>query len=181
MAVPSTPTDAVGLFWSAFQDEDPSLILIPKHIMRMRTPVENYQAIPWGKAAIRRVGGDVTVVTWGNCLELAEQAAERLSSEDISIEIIDLLTLVPCDWETIEKSLSKTGRLVVINEDSRTCSFGQAVITEMISMPERFNYFLSPPQLVARADVPIPYNPVLEYAVLPDLTRVLEAIYTTLE
>jgi 2-oxoisovalerate dehydrogenase E1 component len=112
---------------------------------------------------------------------LAEQAAERLAPEGISLEIIDLRTLVPCDWQTIEESLAKTGRLVVIHEDSRTCGFGQAIITEMTSVPERFNLLLSPPQLVARYDVHIPYCPELEYAILPDLPRVLQAIRTVME
>ncbi|GBC94141.1 2-oxoisovalerate dehydrogenase subunit beta [bacterium HR15] len=181
VAIPSTPEDAAGLFWAAIQDPDPSLILIPKHIFRVRHPVREYKALPFGKAAIRREGKDVTVVAWGNTLELAEQAAERLAPEGISLEIIDLRTLVPCDWETIEQSLAKTGRLVVIHEDSRTCGFGQAIITEMTSVPERFNLLLSPPQLVARYDVHIPYCPELEYAVLPDLQRVLQAIYTVME
>jgi 2-oxoisovalerate dehydrogenase E1 component len=75
----------------------------------------------------------------------AEQAAERVAPEGISLEIIDLRTLVPCDWQTIEESLAKTGRLVVIHEDSRTCGFGQAIITEMTSVPERFNLLLCAP------------------------------------
>jgi 2-oxoisovalerate dehydrogenase E1 component len=181
VAIPSTPEDVVGLFWSAFQEDDPALVLIPKHIFRVRMPVQEYQPLPWGRAAIRREGSDVTVVSWGNCLELAEQAAQQLEAEGISLEIIDLRTLVPCDWQTIEESLSKTGRLVVIHEDNRTCGFGQAVITEMTSEPSRFNLLLSPPQLVARHDVQIPFCPELEYAILPDLNRVLQAIYTVME
>ena len=176
VAIPSTPADTVGLFWAAFQDEDPSLILLPKHIFRMRMAVEHHDIIPFGNAAIRREGRDVTIVSWGNCLELASKAAVLMATQGISLEIIDLRTLVPCDWQTIETSLAKTGRLVVINEDSRTCSFGQAIITEMTATPQRFNYFLSPPQLVARADVHIPYHPLLEYAVLPDMEQIVHAI-----
>jgi 2-oxoisovalerate dehydrogenase E1 component len=181
VAIPSTPADAVGLFWAALQDEDPSLILLPKHIFRMRMRVEHHDVVPFGKAAIRREGRDVTVVSWGNCLELANKAAVLLATEGISLEIIDLRTLVPCDWQTIETSLAKTGRLVVINEDNRTCSFGQAIITEMTATPQRFNCFLSPPQLVARADVHIPYHPVLEYAVLPNVERVIQAIRVVMD
>ena len=181
VAVPSTPADAVGLFWSAFQDQDPSLILIPKHLLRVRMPVESYEDIRWGSAAIRQEGCDVTVVSWGNCIELAQQAAQAISQEGVSVEIIDLRTLVPCDWETIEQSLAKTGRLVVVTEDSSTCSFGQAVIAQMASMPRRFHCLLSGPQLVARPEVPVPYHPVLERAVLPDVDAVLKAIRTTLD
>jgi 2-oxoisovalerate dehydrogenase E1 component len=181
IAIPSTPEDIVGLFWTAIQDDDPTLLLIPKHIFRVRMPVQAYRAIPFGKAAIRREGADVTVVAWGNTLELAFQAAEQFAQQGISLEIIDPRTLVPFDWETVEQSLAKTGRLVVIHEDNRTCGFGQAIITEMTSVPERFNKLLSPPQLVARYDVHIPFCPELEYAVLPDLARVMQAIQTTLE
>ncbi|MCS7190685.1 MAG: thiamine pyrophosphate-dependent enzyme, partial [Fimbriimonadales bacterium] len=181
IAIPSTPEDTAGLLWAAIQDDDPTLFLIPKHIFRVRQPVEAYRAIPFGKAAIRREGSDVTVVAWGNTLELAFQAAEHFAAQGVSLEIIDLRTLVPCDWETIEQSLAKTGRLVVIHEDNRTCGFGQAIISEMTSVPERFNLLLAPPQLVARYDVHIPFCPELEYAVLPDLPRVIRAIQTTLE
>jgi 2-oxoisovalerate dehydrogenase E1 component len=181
VAIPSTPEDIAGLFWAAIQDDDPTMFLIPKHIFRVRMPVQAYRAIPFGKAAIRREGTDVTVVAWGNTLELAFQAAEQFAQQGVSLEIIDPRTLVPFDWETVEQSLAKTGRLVVIHEDNRTCGFGQAIITEMTSVPERFNLLLSPPQLVARYDVHIPFCPELEYAVLPDLARVMQAIQTTLE
>jgi 2-oxoisovalerate dehydrogenase E1 component len=181
VAIPSTPEDLAGLFWAAIQDDDPTLLLIPKHIFRVRMPVQAYRPIPFGKAAIRREGTDVTVVAWGNTLELAFQAAEQFAQQGVSLEIIDPRTLVPFDWETVEQSLAKTGRLVVIHEDNRTCGFGQAIITEMTSVPERFNMLLSPPQLVARYDVHIPFCPELEYAVLPDLARVMRAIQTTLE
>jgi len=181
VAIPSTPEDIAGLFWAAIQDDDPTMFLIPKHIFRVRMPVQAYRAIPFGKAAIRREGTDVTVVAWGNTLELAFQAAEQFAQQGVSLEIIDPRTLAPFDWETVEQSLAKTGRLVVIHEDNRTCGFGQAIITEMTSVPERFNLLLSPPQLVARYDVHIPFCPELEYAVLPDLARVMRAIQTTLE
>ena len=181
VAVPSTAEDVAGLFWSAFHDEDPTLILLPKHIFRARMPVSRYEPVPFGKAAIRNEGSDVTIVSWGNCIELAEKAAKELESDSISLEIIDLRTLVPCDWETVAASLAKTGRLVVVHEDNRTCGFGQAVISEMTSQPDRFNTFLSPPQLVSRGDVHVPFHADLEYAVLPDLEDVLEAVYTTME
>jgi 2-oxoisovalerate dehydrogenase E1 component len=124
VAIPSTPEDIAGLFWAAIQDDDPTLLLIPKHIFRVRMPVQAYRAIPFGKAAIRREGTDVTVVAWGNTLELAFQAAEQFAQQGVSLEIIDPRTLVPFDWETVEGSLAKTGRLVVIHEDNRTCGFG---------------------------------------------------------
>lgn len=180
IAIPSTPQDAGGIFWSAIQSDDPTIVLVPKHIFRMQTEVAQIEPVPLGKARILREGTDVTLVSWGNCLELAEEAAAKLGSE-ASIEIVDLRSVVPIDYETITTSVAKTGRLVVVHEDTHTTGIGQAVIAEMVRLPERFNLFLSPPQLVAREDVQIGYNPIYEYAALPDLERVLKAIRTTLE
>jgi 2-oxoisovalerate dehydrogenase E1 component len=180
--IPSTSEDAAGLLWSAIQGNDPSLFLLPKHIFRRRSAVlPNLDAVPIGKAAIRRPGTDVTLVTWGNCIELAHTAADHLQGEGISIEIIDLRTIVPCDYETIVQSVKHTGRLVVVHEDGRTTGMGQSIIAEMVSSPERFNLFFSAPQLVARKDTYIGYNPILEYAALPSLEQVIEAVQRTME
>jgi 2-oxoisovalerate dehydrogenase E1 component len=178
VAIPATPEDAAGLFWTAMNGEDPAFILIPKHIFRKPMPVERVEPVPFGKARIVQEGSDVTLVTWGNCIELAEEAA---ANTETSVEIIDLRSIVPCDYETITASLEKTGRLVVVHEDNRTCGFGQALLAEMTRLPERWNLFLSPPQLVARDDVHIGYNPIWEYAALPSVDQVLEAIAITME
>lgn len=179
VAIPSTPEDAAGLFWTAIHGDDPTFILVPKHIFRKQMPVDSVQPVPFGKARIVQEGSDVTMVTYGNCVELAEDTVKALGAE-ASVEIIDLRSLVPCDYETVAKSLEKTGRLVVVVEDNETGCFGQTVVTEMTSKPENFNLLLSPPQLVARKDVPIGYNPIYEYAALPDIQRVLEAIRTVM-
>lgn len=178
VAIPSTPEDAAGLFWSAIHGDDPTFILIPKHIFRKQMPVANVEPVPFGKAKVVREGNDVTLVTYGNCLELAEEAAGKAGA---SVEIIDLRSIVPVDYETITKSVEKTGRLVVVHEDNRTCGVGQAVVAEMTSMPERFNLFLAPPQLVTREDCHIGYNPIYEYAALPDVQQVVDAIRVTME
>ena len=180
IAIPSTPEDAAGLFWTAIHSDDCCFILIPKHIFRKRVEVKSVEPVPFGKARIVREGTDVTIATWGNTLEIAEEAAEKLAGE-VSIEIIDLRSIVPCDYETISKSVEKTGRLVVIQEDTRTCGFGQSLISEMVGKPERFNLFFSSPQLVSRDDVHIGYNPIYEYAALPDFERVAAAIRTVME
>lgn len=178
VAIPSTPEDAAGLLWTAVRSEDPCFILIPKHIFRMQREVGSVEPVPFGKAKIVREGSDVTLVTWGNCLEIAEEAA---SQSGVSVEIIDLRSIVPCDYDTVTKSLEKTGRLVVVHEDNRTGGFGQTIIAEMTREPERWNLFLSPPQLVAREDVHIGYNPIYEYAALPDVAQVVAAIAVTME
>jgi len=179
IAIPSTPQDAAGLFWSAVHADDPCFILVPKHIFRKRVEVGNVEPVPFGKAKVVREGNDATIVTWGNTLEIAHEVADKMAGE-ASIEIIDLRSIVPCDYETIAASLEKTGRLVVIQEDVRTCGFGQSVIAEVTSRPDIFNMLLASPQLVTREDVHIGYNPIYEYAALPDVDRVLAAVRTTL-
>lgn len=182
VVIPSTPEDAAGLLWTAIHGSDPTLFLLPKHIFRKRGSVApHFEPVPLGRAAIRRAGKDVTLVTWGNGTELADEAADRLQREGIEVEIVDLRSISPCDYATVETSLAKTGRLVVLHEDARTTGFGQCLIAEMTSHPERWNLFFAPPQLVARKDVHIPYNPTLEYAVLPDLEQLVTALRMTME
>ncbi len=178
VAIPSTPEDAAGLLWSAIHGDDPAFVLIPKHIFRKQVDVTNVEPVPFGKARVVKPGADVTLVTYGNTIELAEEAAAK---SGYSVEIIDLRSIVPCDYETITKSLEKTGRLVVLHEDTKTCGFGQSVIAEVTSTPERFNLLLAPPQLVCRDDVHIGYNPIYEYAALPDIDRVIDALNVVME
>lgn len=176
IAVPSTPEDAAGLLWTAIQGDDPHFVLIPKHIFRKRVDVQNIQPIEFGKARIVKEGSDVTLVTWGNTLELADEVAKGPHS----IEIIDLRSIVPCDYETIAKSVEKTGRLVVLQEDTRTCGFAGNVVAEFVNNPDWFGLLLASPQIVSRDDVHIGYNPIYEYAALPDVARLREAIDTVM-
>lgn len=178
VAIPSTPEDAAGLLWTAIQGDDPAFVLIPKHIFRKQMEVGKVEPVPFGKARIVQEGTDVTVATYGNTIEVVEQAARQSGA---SVEIIDLRSIVPLDMDTLTASVGKTGRLVVVHEDNRTAGFGQTVVSEFVGKPERFNLLYSPPILVAREDVPIGYNPIYEYAALPDVPRVLEAIRTVLE
>jgi len=179
--IPSTPEDAAGLLWTAIHADDPTLILLPKHIFRKRqTVTKAFEPVPFGLAKTVRPGEDVTLVSWGNCMELAFKAADILHEEGVEIEVIDLRSIVPCDYATVAASLARTGRLVVVHEDSRTTGFGQSLIAEMVTQEASFNSLLALPQLVARADVHVPFHPDLEYAVLPDLQEILDAIHLTL-
>lgn len=181
VVVPSTPEDAAGLMWTALHADDPTIFLIPKHLFRLNMDVpETLPAVGFGTARVRQSGDDVTVVTWGNCIEQATAAAKALEGE-VSVEIIDLRSIVPWDRETIIQSLEKTGRLVVVQEDGRTSSVGQGIIADLVSLPDAWTLFFSPPQLVAKPDVHIGYNPIYEYAALPDTEAVVEAIRLTME
>lgn len=181
VVMPSTPEDASGLMWTALHSEDPTLFLIPKHMFRKNIPnPESLSPVGFGEARIRRPGNDVTLVAWGNCMELALAAAERLDGS-ADIEVIDLRSIQPWDYKTIAQSLEKTGRLVVVQEDGQSCSVGQMIISEMTTRSESFHCLLSPPVLVSKPDVPIGYNPVYEFAALPDVDRVVSAIRSTIE
>ncbi|MFN6303917.1 MAG: thiamine pyrophosphate-dependent enzyme [Planctomycetota bacterium] len=181
VVVPSTPEDAAGLMWTAMHSEDPIIYLIPKHLFRQQMDVpSNLEPVPFGKARVRRSGRDVTLVSWGNCIEPSMEAAAKLDGQ-VSVEVIDLRSIVPWDFETIALSLEKTGRLVVVQEDAQSCSVGQMILSKITSTAETFSHLLSPPQLVSRADVHIGYNPIYEYAALPDTQRVISAIRATME
>ena len=181
VVAPSTPEDAAALMWTAMDAEDPTIFLVPKHMFRqqMEVPTE-VPPVGFGDARVRQEGEDVTVVTWGNCVELAQAAAARVADE-ASVEIIDLRSIVPWDREKVLESIEKTGRLVVVQEDGQSCSVGQMIIQEVTSDPESFCYFVSAPQLVAKPDVHIGYNPIYEYAALPDVEQIVDAIRLTME
>ncbi|BDI34422.1 hypothetical protein CCAX7_64730 [Capsulimonas corticalis] len=181
VAVPSTPADAAGLFWAAAHDDDPTVILLPKHLLRERVPVEHYAVVPFGSAAIRREGTDVTLVAWGNCVEICMEAASRLQNDRISAEVIDLRSLVPCDWESLTNSLRKTGRIVIVQEDVLTCSFGQAIVSEITTEIDRFYMLAAPPRLVSRMDVHMPFCVEQEYQILPSVDRVIAAVVEVLQ
>lgn len=179
--IPSNPQDAAAMMWTALKADDPTVFLIPKHLFRMNVDVsEDIEPVGFGEAKVVREGSDVTIVTWGNCIEQASEAADELEGE-VSCEIIDLRSIVPLDYETIKRSIEKTGRLIVIQEDTRTCSIGQAIIQELTSNPDTWGHFISPPQLVSKFDVYIGFNPIYEYAALPDTKRVVEAIRLVME
>lgn len=181
VVVPSTPEDAAGLMWTAMHSEDPTIYLIPKHLFRQQIMVESdVEPVPFGSARIRRPGDDVTLVTWGNCIEYAEKAIDKLGDE-CSVELIDLRSIVPWDRKTVSESVAKTGRLVVVQEDGETCSVGQMIISEITGNPDSFSNLFSAPQLVSKPDVYIGYNPIYEYAALPDETQIVDAIQLVLE
>src|SRR5262249_52685074 len=136
---------------------------------------EAIRAVPLGKAQKLREGSDVTVVAWGNAIEKSLEALDKLGNE-ISVELIDLRSIVPWDTAAIEESVRKTRRLVVVQEDTENCSVGQMIISHVTGRPELWNELLSPPILVSKPNVVIGYNPVYEYAALPDVERIASAI-----
>jgi 2-oxoisovalerate dehydrogenase E1 component len=181
VCVPTTPGDAASMLWTAIHMDDPVLYLVPKHVFRRRAHVPDVPECRIGGCSTRRAGADVTLVTWGSTIVLAEEAARAAEAEGVSVEIVELRWIAPCDWESVADSVARTGRLVVLHEDSRTGGFGETVVAEMTTHPERWNAFLAPPQIVARTDTQVPFCPDLEYAALPDLQKVMAAIRTVME
>jgi len=176
VVIPSTPADAAGLLWTAMHAEDPVIFLVPKHLLWAEHEYdEAIRAVPLGKAQKLREGSDVTVVAWGNAIEKSLEALDKLGNE-ISVELIDLRSIVPWDTAAIEESVRKPRRLVVVQEDTENCSVGQMIISHVTGRPELWNELLSPPILVSKPNVVIGYNPIYEYAALPDVERIASAI-----
>ena len=181
VVVPSTPEDAAALMWTAMHADDPTIFLIPKHLLRKQMPVpHSVPAVSFGSAKIRQSGDDVTVVTWGNGVEIALSVAETLSPS-VSVEVIDLRTVQPWDRQTVIDSVEKTGRLVVLQEDGQSCSVGQMIVSELANDETSFYHFVSPPQLVSKPDIHIGYNPIIEYSALPGADEMIAAIQKTME
>ncbi|MFC4990088.1 alpha-ketoacid dehydrogenase subunit beta [Saliphagus infecundisoli] len=187
VVVPSTAYDAKGLMHNAIRDDDPVVYLFHKRLMgigwlpapdgpKTNVPEDEY-TIPFGRADIKRDGADVTVVTLGLHVHRALEAAESLADDGIDVEIVDLRTLVPLDTETIRDSVSKTGRLVVVDEDYRSYGVTSEVIA---SVAEDGLADLDAVERVALPDVPIPYARPLEDEVIPDTDDITTAVHSVL-
>ncbi len=174
---PATPADAKGLLISAIEDANPVLYFEHKHLYRRikdEVPDERY-TIPFGQARTHREGTDITVVTWGAMVYTADEAATLVESEDgLSVEIIDLRTIIPWDREAVLKSVEKTSKAIVLHEDTRTGGFGAeiaATITE-----EAFESLDGPVKRIAAPDTPVPFSPPLEKAFLPQVEDVVAGL-----
>jgi 2-oxoisovalerate dehydrogenase E1 component len=174
VVVPSTPEDAAGLLWTAMHCEDPVIFLIPKHMFWAEKESDGpVRAVSLGKARKRKDGTDVTLIAWGNTVEKSLEAIDQLG-DAAKVELIDLRSIMPWDREMIEGSVRKTGRVVVVQEDTETCSVGQMIISHLSSA--LWDEMVSPPILVSKGNVMVGYNPIYEYAALPDTERIVAAL-----
>jgi pyruvate/2-oxoglutarate/acetoin dehydrogenase E1 component len=177
VVVPSTPYDAKGLMKAALRSGNPTIFYDMKELYRLREiaeelPEEDY-IVPLGKAAVRRQGTDLTIVSYGNNMYHCLKAAETLAEQGVSAEVIDIRTLVPLDEETIIESLRKTSRLVVVNEAPMTCGFAGEIVARMGD--KAFELLDAPPLRVTRLDTPVPWAKPLESFVLPSVEKIVEA------
>ncbi|MCG3133426.1 MAG: 2-oxoisovalerate dehydrogenase subunit beta [Planctomycetes bacterium] len=174
VVMPSTPEDTKGLLLASIRLGDPVIFLEPKAIYRtVKGDVpEGDHVVPIGKARVARDGGDVTLVAWGAMTHTALKCAEEAQKKDISVEVIDLRTIVPWDRECVLQSVRKTGRVVILHEAPRTGGFGGEISA---TIAERAVDSLRAPILrVTGFDTPFPYT--LEHVYMPDQKRVMSAV-----
>jgi len=180
IAYPSTAADAKGLLKTACRMDDPVLFLEHKYLYRQNfakspEPDSSY-FLPFGKARIARGGKDLTVITYGAMVQRSIEAARKLEAEGVSVEVIDLRTVIPYDKDAIVNSVKKTSKVLVAHEDTLTQGFGAEIVAFIAQ--ECFRYLDAPVMRVAGADSPIPYNSALEEAVLPDEKKIYAALKT---
>lgn len=174
VAMPATPYDAKGMLKTAIRSNDP--VLFVEHKMLYKTkgevPDEDY-TVPFGRAAVRREGSDVTIVSYSRLALVAMEAAETLAGEGIDAEVIDLRTIKPLDMATVLESVRKTGRVVLASEGCRT---GNAVCEIAMRINEHaFDFLDAPMKRVCSADVPVPMSPVLEAEMVPSAEKIAAA------
>jgi pyruvate dehydrogenase E1 component beta subunit len=174
VVIPSDAYDAKGLLISAIREDNFVLYLEHKKLYdkKMEVPEEPY-TIPLGKAAVKRPGSDLTIVAWSFMVSKAMEAASELQKKGISAEVVDLRTVSPLDEETILASVEKTGKLLVLQEAYRHCSVATDV--SALVAEKGFDLLDAPITLITAKDVPIPFAPVLENYVLPQIEGVIAA------
>jgi 2-oxoisovalerate dehydrogenase E1 component beta subunit len=175
IVAPATAYDAKGLLKAAIRDDDPVLYIEHKYLYRRikeELPAEDY-IVPIGKARVRRRGKDLTILTWGAMVYVAEDAADELAKDGVSAEVIDLRSIIPFDEEAILESVAKTNRVIILHEAPLTGGAGAEFAARIAE--KAFDYLDAPVKRVAALDVPTPYSPPLEAFALPDKVKVLAA------
>ncbi len=178
VVLPSNALDANGLLRTAIRSDDPVLFLEHKHLYRQTynrapNPGPDFM-IPFGKAATLRAGRQLTLITCGALVKRSLDAAEQAAQRGIEVEVLDLRTLSPYDWEAIAQSTRKTGKALVVHEDGRSWGYGAEIAARIAD--ELFEYLDGPVQRVASLDTFVGYHPALEDAILPQTKDVLAAI-----
>ncbi len=178
VVAPATAADAKGLLISAIRDNNPVIFMEHKLLYRTKGEVtEESYAVPLGKANVKREGSDLTILAYSIMVPRALDAAEQLAEEGINIEVVDLRTLKPLDEETVIRSVSKTGRVLIAHEAPTTGGFG-GELAAVIAGSEAFDYLDAPIRRLAGRDIPIPYNRTLELSTVPQVEDIVAAART---
>jgi pyruvate dehydrogenase E1 component beta subunit len=176
---PSCPADAKGLLKAAIRDNDPVVFLESEKMYGDKGEVpEGEYIIPIGVADIKRKGSDVTVVSFGKIIKVAYEAAEILEKENISVEVIDLRTIRPIDYDTVVTSIKKTNRCVVLEESWPLASISSEIAYHL--QRYAFDYLDAPVQRVTQSDTPFAFSPTLIDEALPNVNRLIAAIKSTI-
>ena len=176
---PSNAYDAKGLLIKAIRDNDPVIFCEHKNLYTLETDVpEEAYTIPFGEATIVRDGKHATIVTYGQTVHRSLAAAETLAKNKVDVEVIDLRTLSPIDWDTVLESVEKTGRLVVVDEASPRCSIATDVSAHVSQMG--FKSLKAGIQMVTAPHSPVPFSPALEDIYIPSPEAIAKAVMTTL-
>ena len=177
VVAPATPYDAKGLLKSSIRDPDPVMFLEHKRTYRLikgEVPEEDY-TLPIGRADVKREGTDITILTYGLMLHFSLEAAEELAGEGVSVEVIDLMSLLPLDKETILDSVKKTSKALIVYEDNLTLGYGAELSAILAS--EAFEYLDGPVMRVASPDIPsMPFHPAMEFEALPNPAKIADAL-----
>ncbi len=175
MAIPSNPYDAKGLLKTAIRDPDPVFFLESERMLgdRAHVPEAEYY-IPFGRARLAREGTDCTLLSWGRPFHFCMQAAERLATDGVECDVLDMRTIRPLDIESIITSIKKTNRVVVVDQSWPFGSVASEVIAQICE--HGFDWLDAPPARVNTRDVPTPYAKGLEAAYLPNPDRIVEAV-----
>ncbi len=175
VVVPSTPADVKGLLWSAVEDPDPVMILEPKKLYRLGTgPVpEGPHRVPIGRAALRRTGDDLTIIAYGTMAHFAVEASDRLRSEDIEAAVLDLRSLRPLDWPSIERAVRRNGKVLIVHEDSKFGGFGAEIAAQIAE--KSLDWLDAPVRRYCSPEIPaFPYSSTLEEQVFPSVDGIVE-------
>jgi len=175
VVAPATPYDAKGLLLASIRDNNPVLFMEHKLLYRTKGVVpEGDYTVPLGQAVVSRTGKDISIIAYSIMVPRALEAAEQLAEEEIEVEVVDLRSLKPLDNETIIKSVSKTGRVLIAHESPKTGGFGGEVAA-MIADSEAFDFLDAPIRRLCGRDIPIPYNRNLERATVPQVENIVAA------
>jgi pyruvate dehydrogenase E1 component beta subunit len=178
--VPTTAADAKGAIKAAIREDDPVMIFAPAALLADKGPVpDGEHLLELGRARIAREGSDLTIVAVGPLVPQAEKCAATLANDGISAEVLDVRSLLPLDRDGIIRAVRRTGRVVIFDDSNRTCGFA-AEIAALVA-EEAWDVLQAPVRRITRADVPVPFSPPLEAAVLPSADRLLDACRACLE